>query len=193
MSLIIQPLSPERVADLDAVFAARGCAEAKRCYCMYYRRTGRWPQPAPGQTLSARNREDLLGLLGRGIVPGLLAYRDGHPVGWVSLGPREDFLRLKHSPTLRALDAAEPWSIVCFVVPSVCRGEGVAHALLAGAIRYARENGVPMLEAYPVDRAVTGAPDAPWFGSLTMFAQAGFVEVARRKPARPIVRLRLGA
>lgn len=86
----VEPLSLDRLADLDAVFGARGCAEARRCYCMYYRRAGSWPELAPGETLAARNRADLLALLGRGIVPGLLAYREGRPLGWVSLGPRED-------------------------------------------------------------------------------------------------------
>ena len=46
--------------------------------------------------------------------------------------------------------------------------------------------------AYPVDKAHPSASDTPWFGSKAMFDEAGFEEVARRKPARPVVRLRLG-
>jgi hypothetical protein len=30
-----------------------------------------------------------------------------------------------------------------------------------------------------------------WFGSMSMFDRAGFKEVARRKPQRPVVRLAL--
>jgi GNAT superfamily N-acetyltransferase len=76
-------------------------------------------------------------------------------------------------------------------VPSEYRKQGVARDLLAGAIRYARKRGVRLLEAYPVDKAHPSASDAPWFGSKAMFDEAGFEEVARRKPARPVVRLQL--
>ena len=68
------------------------------------------------------------------------------------------------------------------------RGCAVARGLLAGAIRWARQRGVRLLEAYPVDKAHPSASDAPWFGSKEMFDEAGFEEV----PARPVVRLRLG-
>jgi ribosomal protein S18 acetylase RimI-like enzyme len=30
-----------------------------------------------------------------------------------------------------------------------------------------------------------------WFGAQSMYDRAGFEEVARRKPARPVVRLKL--
>jgi predicted GNAT family acetyltransferase len=92
---------------------------------------------------------------------------------------------------MRPIDARPVWSIVCFVVPSQYRKQGVAHQLLAAAVEYARERGASLLEAYPVDRSVPNPPNAPWFGSSSMFAKAGFVEVARHKPTRPMVRLRL--
>ena len=62
-------------------------------------------------------------------------------------------------------------------------------ALLDGAIAYARKRRVRMLEAYPVERAGRQREDALWFGTRSMFDAAGFVEVARRKPTRPVVRL----
>jgi hypothetical protein len=31
-----------------------------------------------------------------------------------------------------------------------------------------------------------------WFGTKSMYDRAGFEEVARRKPQRPVVRLKLG-
>jgi GNAT superfamily N-acetyltransferase len=83
------------------------------------------------------------------------------------------------------------WSVICFVVPGPLRGQGIARALLAAAIDYARGKRVPMLEAYPVDGAARTADDSLWFGTRTMFAAAGFVEVARRKPRRPVMRLAL--
>ena len=113
------------------------------------------------------------------------------PVGWVSLGPREDFAKLRRSPVMKAVDDQPVWSIICFVVPAEHRGRGVARALLDGAIEYARGRGVSLLEAYPVDRAGRSRDDALWFGVKSMYDDAGFTEVARRKTARPVMRLSL--
>src|SRR5438093_6850424 len=94
---------------------------------------------------------------------------------------------------MKAVDERPVWSIVCFVVPSQYRGQGVARALLDGAIAYARERGVALLEAYPVDKPRRSADDSMWFGAKSMYDAAGFEEVARRKPNRPIVRIRAAA
>lgn len=92
---------------------------------------------------------------------------------------------------MKPVDDRPAWSIVCFVVPSEHRGQGVARALLAGAIEYAREQGATLLEAYPVDRPDKSSAEAMWFGAKSMYDKAGFREVARRKPQRPVVRLEL--
>jgi hypothetical protein len=80
---------------------------------------------------------------------------------------------------------------VCFVVPSEYRKQRrrARTARRGDRVRAAARRA--QLEAYPVDRDDAAARDAPWFGSLSMFAKAGFVEVARHKPARPIVRRKL--
>jgi len=188
----MRPLTPERMGDLEAIFAAKGCAEARGCWCMYYRVTGGGGYSVARAALKAQRKAALAELARGDPPPGLIGYRGATPVGWVSLGPRADYARLANSPTMRAVDDMPVWSIVCFVVPSAYRGQGVARELLAGAVAYARRRGVRLLEAYPVDQDVPGASHAPWFGSKAMFDAAGFAEVARRKPARPIVRLALG-
>jgi GNAT superfamily N-acetyltransferase len=134
------------------------------------------------------NRADLKALVDAGRSPGLVAYHDGLPVGWVSLAPREEFARLKHSPVMRPVDDKPVWSIICFVVPSQHRGQGVATALLRSALAYARKRGATLVEAYPVDKRGRSRDDAMWFGAKSMYDRAGFKEVARRKPARPVVR-----
>jgi GNAT superfamily N-acetyltransferase len=67
----------------------------------------------------------------------------------------------------------------------------VATALLEGAIRHARRRGVRLLEAYPVDKPGRSPDDWLWHGAKSMYDRAGFVEVARRRPQRPVVRLTL--
>lgn len=188
--LTVRPLTPERWPDLEAVFNARGCSVARNCWCMYYRRSGsRGPLPA-GMTYAQANRADLRALVDAGEPPGLIGYLGRKPVGWVSLGPREDFAKLQRSPVMKPVDDQPVWSIVCFVVPAEHRGQGIARALLDGAITYAKKRGARLLEAYPVDKPGRASDESMWFGAKSMYDAAGFEEVARRKPQRPVVRLR---
>lgn len=90
---------------------------------------------------------------------------------------------------MKAVDDRPVWSVIYFVVPSEHRGQGVAQALLDRAVAYARKQGATLIEAYPVDRPGRASDEAMWFGAKSMYDRAGFREVARRKPERPIVRL----
>ncbi|HSK51858.1 MAG TPA: GNAT family N-acetyltransferase, partial [Clostridia bacterium] len=150
----------------------------------------------------ASNREDLRALArrgdaGEGAPPGLVGYLDDRAVGWVSLGPREDYERLAFSKLLRPVDDRPVWSIVCFVVGRHHRGKGIAAAMLDGAIAFARERGAATLEAYPLHESrgrVSGS--AAYVGTQGMFEKAGFEVVEERSwnedaPPRPIMRLEL--
>jgi ribosomal protein S18 acetylase RimI-like enzyme len=189
MRLTVLPLTPERWPDLQTLFNAKGCSLARGCWCMYYRRSGSRGALPAGTTPAQANRADLKALVDAGRPPGLIGYRRGVPVGWVSLGPRREFAKLVRSPVMKALDDRPVWSIICFVVPAEHRGQGVARALLDSAIAYAKKRGATLLEAYPVDKVERSADDAMWFGAKSMYDRAGFTEVARRRPHRPIVRL----
>jgi ribosomal protein S18 acetylase RimI-like enzyme len=189
MKLTVLPLTPERWPDLEALFNARGCSVARGCWCMYYRRSGSRGALPPGTTPAQADRSALKSLVDAGNSPGLIGYRGKVPVGWASLGPREEYAKLQRSPVMKAVDDRPVWSIICFVVPSEHRGQGVARGLLAGAIAYARKHGATLLEAYPVDKQGRSNDDAMWFGAKSMYDRAGFTEVARRKPQRPVVRL----
>lgn len=189
--LVVRPLTPSRWPDLEVLFAAKGCSIARACWCMAYRHSGKRTVPE-GQTASEANRASLRALTEAGKPPpGLIAYRGKEPVGWISLGPREQFARLAKSPVMRPIDEQPVWSIICFVVPPAFRHQGVAHALLQAAIAWAAKQRVRLLEAYPVDKVKRGHDDWMWFGAKSMYDQAGFTEVARRKPERPVVRLAL--
>jgi ribosomal protein S18 acetylase RimI-like enzyme len=187
--ITIRPLTPSRWPDLERIFNAKGCSVARGCWCMFYRRSGPPPPPPKGTTVAQANRRDLKALVDAGAFTGLIAYRGRTPVGWLSLGPRGAYAKLQRSPVMKPVDAQPVWSIICFVVPAEFRGEGVARALLDGAIAFARRRRVKLLEAYPVDKRGRASDDSMWFGAKSMFDAAGFVEVARRKPARPVVRL----
>jgi GNAT superfamily N-acetyltransferase len=186
MKLTVVPLTSKRWPDLEAIFMARGCSVARGCWCMEYRQCG--SQFATWKARAAANRAGLKALVDAGHPPGLIAYRGKTPVGWVSIGPREEYKRLQRSPVMKAVDDQPVWSVVCFVVPSDERGKGVARALLQGALAYAKKHGATIVEAYPVDKPGRSKDDTMWFGAKSMYDKAGFQEVARRKPQRPIVR-----
>jgi GNAT superfamily N-acetyltransferase len=186
-SIAVRPLTPERWPDLEAIFAARGCSIARGCWCMYYRESGR-PTWTDAASRRQQRRLGLRALSAADPPAGLIGYRGKIPVGWISLGPRADYARLRRSPVMKPVDDLPVWSVICFVVPAQFRHQGVASALLQGAIGYARRRGVRLLEAYPVDKAERGADEWLWHGAMSMYEKAGFVEVARRRPQRPVVR-----
>ncbi len=183
MKLEVHPLTKDRWNDLVELFSRPGASIVRGCWCMYYRRSG-----GSGIGVGQVNREAMKSLVDRGVVPGLLGYQGGSPVGWISLGPREDYAKLKRSPVMKPVDDKPVWSIVCFFVDARSRGSGVSEALLEAGIGYARSQGAKLLEAYPVDKRERSNPDFMWFGAKRIYDRAGFKEVARRKETRPVVR-----
>jgi GNAT superfamily N-acetyltransferase len=122
-------------------------------------------------------------LVEEGREPGLLAYEDGVPIGWVSVSPRASLGHLSRSKHYgpREGEEDEVWSIVCFIVHASARHRGVAKALLRAAVEHALERGASAVEAYPHARR------ADYMGSAEMFASAGF-EPVRAASVRTIVR-----
>ncbi|HEY5658280.1 MAG TPA: GNAT family N-acetyltransferase [Myxococcota bacterium] len=190
MALAFHPLTPDRWPDLVELFGPSGAYSG--CWCMYLRApTREFEANCPNG--GAPNKRRLHARVKAGEVPGLLGYRDGRPVGWVSVSPRSDYVRVLRSPVHKPLDGeAGVWAIACFFVAKSARGQGVADALLEAAVRYARKHGARIVEGYPIDTAGASRRSAEmWRGSAAQFLRAGFEIAARRKSARPIVRKRL--
>jgi GNAT superfamily N-acetyltransferase len=188
MALEVRPLTPETWDDLVELFSRPGASIPRACWCMFYRQSGAGADAARRDA----NRAALRAIVDSGRAPGLIGYEDGSPVGWVSLSPREEYEKLRRSPVMKPVDDRPVWSIVCFFVDKRARGRGVTAGLLDAAIRYAEEQGATVLEAYPVDKPERSTDDFMFFGAKSLYDRAGFVEVARRKPTRPVVRKELG-
>ncbi len=140
------------------------------------------------QEAGAGNRESFCRVVTNGPAPGLLAYHQARPVGWVAVGPRTEYPRLNRSPKLKPVDDAPVWSVTCFYIDRLFRGTGVAGALLAAAVEHARGAGATLLEGYPIDPGTGTVTNASAYtGVLDMFRAAGFDEIARRG-GRPILR-----
>ena len=169
----IRPLSAETWPALADLFAAGG--DPKWCWCQFWRKPGsNW-----SNTTAADNRSDLERSAGADPAPGLVALRDGVAVGWVGLGPRDDFPRLARSRTLPQLPGDDVWVINCFVVAKAARRTGVAKALLKAAVEYATAHGARVLEGYPVATDGDRIPSASVYtGTVSMFDAAGFVKAA---------------
>lgn len=186
MVVEIHPLTPERWPDLEQLFGPRGAYGG--CWCMWNRLSNREFEAA-----SDDEKHEMLRAIVADRVPGLLAYQDGLPVGWVSLGPREEFGRIQRSRVTKPVDDVPVWSIVCFVIDRHHRGTGVGTALLNAATEYAREHGAVAIEGYPVEPRNDRMPDIyAWMGLASMFEAAGFTEIARRSETRPLFRKALG-
>lgn len=186
--LEIHPLTGDRWDDLATLFDRPG--DPRGCWCMFYRVRGREFERLWGAGARAAFRE----VVDQGPPPGLLAYRDGAPVGWCAVAPREDFPRILNSPTIKPLDD-DPgcWSIVCFYTLRGERRGGVANALLEAAVAFAAEQGATAVEGYPKDtEGARKHANEMFVGSMSMFAEAGFTEAGRRSPTRPIMRREVG-
>ena len=166
----IVPASPAVWPLIVELFAAGG--DARWCWCQWWRkRNANWTN-----TTAEDNRADLEALVdGEGLAPGLVAIDDGRAVGWVGLGPREDFPRLGASRVIPQLAGDAVWAINCFVVAKGARRSGVAGALLEAAVDYARDHGAGVVEGYPV-RAAGGKRSAAGLhtGTEGMFERSGF-------------------
>ncbi len=182
--LDVAPVTAARWSDLVDLFERRGARGGHRnvpaygCWCMY------WRDRSLGH---GTPKKRALGSLVRvGKEPGLLAYDGGEAIGWISVSPREQYAALFRSPQYRPQDDdGGVWSIICFVVDRPRQGEGVAAALLDGAVAYARERSAAVLEAYPHRTKRDN-----YMGHLDLFLSRGF-RVVPETAKRVVVRREL--
>jgi ribosomal protein S18 acetylase RimI-like enzyme len=181
----VVPVTAERWEDMCTLFERRGPRGGFRnvpaygCWCMY------WRDRSLGH--GEPKKRAMAKLVCAGQEPGLLAYDDeGEPVGWVSLGPRNEFPPLVRSPQYRSRDSGggeAVWSVVCFTVDKEAQRRGVARALLAAAVEHAFAHGATSLEAYPHKTERTN-----YMGHVELFEEAGFVPV-RETSKRVVMRV----
>ena len=183
LPLEFRPVTASEWPDLQALFGPNGADGG--CWCMWWRIS----RAEFARQAGEGNRRAMEAIIHGGEVPGLLAYHEGRPVGWISVAPRERFPVLDRSRTLRRVDDEPVWSIVCFYVERSWRRNGMSRRLIEAAADYARSNGARILEAYPVDpEHPTVKGDEAFTGLLPTFLKAGFRVAARRSARRVIVR-----
>lgn len=166
-----RPLTAETFEDFADVVNPR--RRATHCWCLSHR------LPLKDvEALGQGSRERAMRCLAdRGPAPGVVTYRDGEPVGWCSVSPRAAIPRLQASRLIRPVDDTPVWSIICLVVRSGRRRQGVVGHLLDGAVEYAASQGAPAVEAYPVDPEGRMDTTMAFVGTVSMFRRAGFQQV----------------
>jgi len=167
----IRPVTAKNWGDFTQLFEARGGPHF--CWCSIHR------FPVGHRMSNTEKKKGMHRLVKNAIPIGVLAYDGDVPVGWCSIAPRETYAKLERSRTMPRATAAETptWTVLCFFIPRPYRGGGVAHALLQGAISYARAQGAEVLEGYPFDSAGISSTHR---GHSNVFKHAGFHRDGRR-------------
>jgi GNAT superfamily N-acetyltransferase len=185
MDIRVEPATAQRWADVEASFGGRG-SNPDSCWCQRFRHHD-----------ESSNRAALQRELDMARVPiGLVAYVQHNPVGWTRVVPRQTLAGICGNRALqRILDEdGSAWWVTCFAARPEQRGTGVGVALLRAAAQHARKHGASVLEGHPVDVGRLkgrASPSALFTGTLAMFHTAGFREIGRTYPSRPVMRMNL--
>lgn len=190
MAIKILPATGDRFDDAET---ALDSGDGPECQCQW------WLLPnGPWKEASVADRTEMFRTeLDGDLPPGLIAYVDGEPAGWVRVGPRTAQPRLARTrnvtgSTAEPLDDDSVWAVTCFVVRKAHRGAGLMRDLLDAAVEAARDGGARILEGYPRDPSAAKIPvNDLYLGTVSIFQEAGFTVVDRPKPDRALVSLTL--
>ena len=185
LDLSFHPLTQKLWRDFELLFGDNGACGG--CWCMHWKLRGKAYEENKGDA----NRQMMKSIVDAKKNPGLIAYSEGYPIGWIAIEPRKEYLKLAHSKILKPVDDKEVWSITCFFVEKKHRHKGISIELIKAAVEHAKNNGAKIVEGYPVDSKTKQAPPFMFTGSAKAFKDAGFKEVARNSPTRPIFRYKI--
>jgi len=171
MTIDVRPASV--FEDVRAVISPKSPA-SNVCWCLSYRIPSKLNNelrgPARGEYVAELCRAE--------IAPGVLAYGGDEPVGWAAVAPRADtsFARNRRIPHV---DDLAVWSLWCIRVRPGHRKQGISHALIAGAVEFARDHDAPAIEAYPLDNGDAKVDlTMAYAGIRKNFERAGFTKAA---------------
>ncbi|MEP9393312.1 GNAT family N-acetyltransferase [Gordonia sp. VNQ95] len=167
MSIVVRPASE---FDDVATMVGPKRPDANVCWCLSYRIPNNL-----NRSLERRQRgEYVRELCEKTPAPGVLAYDGDEVVGWAAIAPRADttFAGNRKIPHVDDLDV---WSLWCIRVRPGYRKRGITAHLIGGAVDFARANGAPAVEAYPVDNGADRVDlTMAYVGTRMMFERAGF-------------------
>jgi GNAT superfamily N-acetyltransferase len=176
-------LTKETWEDLVSLFGKHGASGG--CWCMWFRATRKDWDENKGEGNQLRLKE----IVDKQNPVGLIAYSGNNPVGWCAVAPRTDYEALARTKYYKAIDDKNTWSITCFFTNKTHRKMGVTRFLISEAIKYARNNGAEVLEAYPTIPKEAVIPDVNGFrGFSQVFLDLGFSVASCQQENKPILR-----
>jgi len=185
IELSIKPIKRNLWTDFEELFGLNGACGG--CWCMHWKLRGKAFDESKGPVARQMHKS----IVDSGTVTGLLAYARGEVVGWMAVEPRSEYEKLAHSRVLKPVDDEPVWSVTCFYVKKEYRRQGVTVSLLNAAVDHVRQQGGKIVEGYPVDAQKDMPAPFVFTGMASAFQKAGFKEVARISPTRPIFRFEI--
>jgi GNAT superfamily N-acetyltransferase len=173
VSIEVKPATAARFDDVATMLGPKN-PDSSVCWCLSHRLDSKINRELVG---SARG-EYVRMLCSRKVAPGVLGYEDDTVVGWAAVAPRAE-LPFARSTKIPHVDQLPVWSVWCIRVRPGHRGKGISHALLDGAVAYARSHRAPAIEGYPVDnKGKKVDPTMAYVGTRALFESAGFTKSA---------------
>lgn len=182
--------------DVKLVVGKARC-HAALCYCQRFKiAESAWPATTDDERAKRLRAQTNCGHPKSDTTSGLLAYVDGEPAGWCSVEPRTAYPYIPDARVAwkkRGEDKGDDsvWAVACFVTRTEFRRRGVSRALAAAVVDFARSRGARAIEAYPM--MTEPGKEITWgelhVGSRSVFAAAGFRDVARPTLRRVVMRL----
>jgi GNAT superfamily N-acetyltransferase len=173
MSIQVEPATAARIHDVATMLGPKN-PESSVCWCLSHRIDAKTNRALVGPARGEYVRE----LCNRAVAPGVLAYLADEVVGWAAVAPRSE-LPFATSRKIPHVDDLPVWSIWCIRVRPGHRGRGISHAVLEGAVAYARSQQAPAVEGYPVDNAGSKVDlTMAYVGTRGIFERAGFTKAA---------------
>lgn len=173
MSIVVRPATRTRFDDVAAMLGPRN-PDSSVCWCLSHRLDWKTNRALVGPARGEYVRK----LCGRKVAPGVLAYDDAEVAGWAAVAPRAE-LPFARSTKIPHVDDLPVWSVWCIRVRPGYRRRGISHALLGGAVAYARSEGAPAIEGYPVDNEGKRVDlTMAYVGTRKLFEDTGFAKAA---------------
>ena len=173
MSIVVLPATRTRFGDVATMLGPKN-PESSVCWCLSHRLDWKTNRALVGPARGEYVRK----LCGRKVAPGVLAYDGAEVAGWAAVAPRAE-LPFARSTKIPHVDDLPVWSAWCIRVRSGYRGRGISHVLLDGAVAYARAQGAPAIEGYPVDNEGKRVDlTMAYVGTRKLFEDAGFTKAA---------------
>ncbi|MES2777372.1 MAG: GNAT family N-acetyltransferase [Bacteroidota bacterium] len=182
--LRFEPLQKENWNQFVQLFGDKGACG--NCWCMYFRLSKSDFQAGKADE---GNKAAMKEIVWANQPTGILGIYEDQAIAWCAFAPREDFMKIENSRVHKRIDQEHVWSIPCFFIHKDFRRNDVSVELLKGVTRYAKENGIKIIEAYPAIPTQEKLPDTfAWIGLFKSFERAGFQIVDRTSKNRPMVR-----